>query len=568
MATVETNIDDTNDIPIRDNIVEHSNCDDYEELNRSWNTSDELDSSQDNILSKTDDFVTLPTATDSHSNGNSNSRSNSTLPSSILPDDIKIRLAVQSSLAVAATQPGAYHHDGDDGRGVGDGGTSAAGTLRNSESLLRPKPSQFELSRTIRRAYEAQLDARRHDDHGTRPSPPPDLDPLDAFPAPVVVCGHERMVDFQQGVAVEEEENRRQQRKRKRQTIGTIVASVVFMVVIAGAVFGITFGITRSSHQNATTSNGPGSDRDSGISSASFRANECYNDTLLGKGNATWERHSNFRLQMISQYPNITSLIDVPYSKENIALCWLSFFDQFHHVSEDKDELDLELAQRFALAILYFQFQSTPLNDLLGDDNAFVLGKWLSNLPACDWSYVECSDSIPKIITGLNIGAMDLAGRIPSELAMISTLKSLRCDENAFTGEIPSEMWTLTHLELLFLGNNYFNGTISNQLGNLQQLTVLSLANQLSGSVPDLRSLSKLTYLALSSPFLIGPFPKIEGLTSLGMNRSLSFRFQYCISVSCAQCLCLFCTPRVFVAGHATASWHNSVVFLEHDKST
>ena len=191
-----------------------------------------------------------------------------------------------------------------------------------------------------------------------------------------------------------------------------------------------------------------------------------------------------------------------------------------------EDEVGLELAQRFVLAILYFCFQGIPTNDLLGDDNMFLVGKWLSDVHVCDWDFVECSDSSPKIITGLKIGAMDLAGRIPSEVAMISTLTSLRCDNNAFTGEVPSEIWTLTQLELMFLGNNFLNGTISKELGNLQQLTDLSLANQLSGTVPDLRSLSKLTYLELSSQSLVGPFPNIQGLTGLGTSRLLSFRVQ------------------------------------------
>lgn len=525
MTKFETDIDDNNDIPSSANIVEHSNCADYEDRHRSWSTCtwDELQSTQDNILSKPD-YVTLPTTTDS------NNSSNSTLPSSILSEDTKIRLAVQCSLATAATLPGAYYHVDDDGsvddeRGIG-GGTrrSAATSLFNNESLIRPKPSQFELARTFQRAYEAQQDALRHNEHGIRSSPLPDLSPLDAFPAQIVACGHETMVHFQQGVAVEEEENERLLKKRKRQTVRTLVASAVFVIVIAGAVFGITFGIADSSHKNATSTNAPDSDREHKISAASFSVDQCYNTTLLEKGDAASERHSKFRLQMISQYPNITSLIDVPYSKENIALCWLSFVDQFQQVSED--EVGLELAQRFVLAILYFCFQGIPTNDLLGDDNMFLVGKWLSDVHVCDWDFVECSDSSPKIITGLKIGAMDLAGRIPSEVAMISTLTSLRCDNNAFTGEVPSEIWTLTQLELLFLGNNFLNGTISKELGNLQQLTDLSLANQLSGTVPDLRSLSKLTYLELSSQSLVGPFPNIQGLTGLGTSRLLSFRVQ------------------------------------------
>lgn len=514
MTKFETNNDDKNNIPNSANIVEHFNCEDCEEQNRSWSTWDELHSSQDNILSKPDG-VTLPTTSDS------NNSSNRTLPSSVLPEDIKIRLAVQCSLATSTTLPGAYYHVDDDGSADGDGhgvdggtATTGATSRRTTESLIRPKPTQFELARTFQRAYEA-----RQDEHGSRPSPPPDLDPLDPLPARVVVCGHETMVQFQQGVEVEEEENKRQWRKRKRQTIGTFVASVVFLICMAGAVFGITFGIAGSSHQDATRSDEPGSDREDGISAASFNVDQCYNNTLLEEGGAASERHSNFRLQMISQYPNITSHIDVPYSKESIALCWLSFVDQFQLLNED--EVGLELAQRFVLAILYFCFQGIPTNVLLGDDvnNAFALGKWLSNQHVCDWDYVECSDWFPPIITGLKIGAMDLTGRIPSELAMISSLTSLRCDNNAFTGEIPSEMWALTQLQLLFLGNNYLNGTISNELGNLQQLTVLSLANQLSGTVPDLQSLSKLTYLELSSKFLVGPFPNIEGLTSLGTKR-------------------------------------------------
>ena len=558
--------DDSNDKS--PNIVETSDdsfaCD--EELQRSGSTSTwgGLHSSQDDILSKQDCLTHPTTGTNSDSSTNITLLTSSSI---LLPEDVKIRLAIQSSLA-AASIAGSYdvaptfewHHAsddneiicGNDSRAMEDyhpnGNTTTTTTTAITSSIqpwqrVQPKPSQQELARSFMRAYEERQQVERDADDSSRPTRRPSLDDVEAmvaFPAHVVddvgtgaACGHESMLCLQEVIIVDDQEDEMRRRKRKRQTIVTIVVSVLFLVVVMATVFGVTFGLAASRNQQQqqpTSTAAPGVDRETVVSTASFNVKECYNDPLLPKGDVALQRHENFRLQIISQYPNTTSLIDVPYSKESVALCWLSYFDKFEQVSAD--EIGVVLAQRFALATLYYHFQGTPSNNVVeDDDNAFMQGKWLSALDVCNWEYVECSDSLPGTIVGLKIDAMDLTGRLPSELAMISNLQSLRFDGSLFTGEIPSEIWTLTQLELLLLGENQINGTISKEIGNLRQLTSLTLTSSLSGTIPDLQSLSKLTDLEVSSEFLVGPFPSIQGLTSLGTKGISLCLVSSCMSV-------------------------------------
>ena len=83
------------------------------------------------------------------------------------------------------------------------------------------------------------------------------------------------------------------------------------------------------------------------------------------------------------------------------------------------------------------------------------------------------------------------------------------------SGTIPN-LSSLTSLTHLYLNNNQLSGTIPNWLSNLTSLTHLYLNNnQLSGEIPDLSRLTNLQQLSLWGNQLSGEIPDLSRLTSL-----------------------------------------------------
>ena len=97
-----------------------------------------------------------------------------------------------------------------------------------------------------------------------------------------------------------------------------------------------------------------------------------------------------------------------------------------------------------------------------------------------------------------------------------SHVTSLVLYNNQLSGSIP-DLSSLTNLQILSLYNNQLTGSIPD-LSSLTNLTSLILYNnQLSGNIPDLSNLSNLQYLELFSNQLSGSIP-----TSLGSLTNLT----------------------------------------------
>ncbi|GAU39573.1 hypothetical protein TSUD_384560 [Trifolium subterraneum] len=100
-----------------------------------------------------------------------------------------------------------------------------------------------------------------------------------------------------------------------------------------------------------------------------------------------------------------------------------------------------------------------------------------------------------------HLGNNKLSGPIPSQLFNSSMhLKHVLFDHNQLNGSIPSTLSSLVStVEVVRFDNNQLSGTVPSSLNNLEKLSELYLShNELTGSLPDLTGMSKLTYVDLS----------------------------------------------------------------------
>jgi hypothetical protein len=77
--------------------------------------------------------------------------------------------------------------------------------------------------------------------------------------------------------------------------------------------------------------------------------------------------------------------------------------------------------------------------------------KWLTDTSECDWHGVSCDDN--GAIFELSLQELqndtDLGVHIPSEIGLLTDLRSLKLNKNEFNGELPSTLGDLTNLGTL-----------------------------------------------------------------------------------------------------------------------
>jgi len=133
----------------------------------------------------------------------------------------------------------------------------------------------------------------------------------------------------------------------------------------------------------------------------------------------------------------------------------------------------------------------------------------------CDYNGILCEG---KKVVRIELVWNALTGSIPSELGLLSDLKSLNLSNNShrgsigLTGSIPSELGQLSSLRVLHLDSNSLTGSIPSELGRLSSLKVLQLSgNDLESNIPtQLGQLTNLKHLMLSGNDLTGCVPEIR----------------------------------------------------------
>ena len=128
-------------------------------------------------------------------------------------------------------------------------------------------------------------------------------------------------------------------------------------------------------------------------------------------------------------------------------------------------------SERAALIALY---HST------GGGNWNLRTNWLSDKPVSDWWGVS-TDQAGRV-TALGLDRNGLVGRIPREIATLTSLEVLSLSENRLDGTIPSELGQLSDLAVLDLSRNEFSGEMPVALTQLDNLRIFSLSgNRLTG---------------------------------------------------------------------------------------
>ena len=149
-----------------------------------------------------------------------------------------------------------------------------------------------------------------------------------------------------------------------------------------------------------------------------------------------------------------------------------------------------------------------------GGDDWSVNTSWGTAAPLITWGQVN-TDSNGRV-TGLVLGNNNLVGTLPDELGDLTALTTLYLWGNDLSGPIP-DLRSLTGLTHLSLSQNELTGPVPTWLGTLTNMVALYMwGNEFTGTIPDLRGLSSLFELSLARNNLTGPVPGwLNGLTTL-----------------------------------------------------
>src|SRR6185437_12667385 len=102
-----------------------------------------------------------------------------------------------------------------------------------------------------------------------------------------------------------------------------------------------------------------------------------------------------------------------------------------------------------------------------------------------------------------------LNGTFPTLIFNISSLLTLRGNNNYFSGTIPTEIGNIQNAITIILSTNNFTGNIPTQIGLLTKLTTLELnGNDLSGTIPtEIALAASINTLKLNNNNLTGTLP-------------------------------------------------------------
>lgn len=114
-------------------------------------------------------------------------------------------------------------------------------------------------------------------------------------------------------------------------------------------------------------------------------------------------------------------------------------------------------------------------------------------------------------VSSLILSGCSLSGTIPSLIwENMTFMGRLGLDYGQLTGSIPSEFGLFTNMTKLSLEGNQLTGTIPTELGNLENLTAIAFGwNQLSGTIPsELGLIRVLEYFGMNANHLSGSVPQ------------------------------------------------------------
>jgi hypothetical protein len=189
------------------------------------------------------------------------------------------------------------------------------------------------------------------------------------------------------------------------------------------------------------------------------------------------------------------------------AIDWIIEYDPLQLTVETNP---FQLRQRYALTALWFH---TTINGTWR-----VSSGWLGGEDECLWFGISCTVidhggdiGTHNTVTSIQISSNNLRGMLPSDMAFLSKLKTLKLDSNSIFGTIPEsfgEFTAMEHVELQFnfpmtgklpeslgywtkinyvdISNNNFTGPIPSTVGNWVDLSFISASsNGLDSTMPS-----------------------------------------------------------------------------------
>lgn len=214
--------------------------------------------------------------------------------------------------------------------------------------------------------------------------------------------------------------------------------------------------------------------------------------------------------ESIAGYENITqTLLDTDIAVDNVYdafACEPSTMAR-HYLATLPPMSRLDLHQTYALAVFYLS---------LNGDNWTANTNWLSsNRSVCDeWAGVRCDPDDNAIVFTVQLPSSNLVGTLPSEIAILSDLKSFYADNNQITGTIPTEIASLECHTFAF-EENQLSGPFRPELFSPFVKNLRVHTNQLTGTIPtNLDTFADLSRLMLHTNHFTGTLP-----TELGIMR-------------------------------------------------
>lgn len=133
----------------------------------------------------------------------------------------------------------------------------------------------------------------------------------------------------------------------------------------------------------------------------------------------------------------------------------------------------------------------------------------------CQWfGFRDMCPTDNETIQVLDLILNDLAGSLPEEIELLSSLKVLSLHSNQIGGSLVTQIGTLSNMTELRLDNNQLSGNVPTQIG-LLTASLYSLSfpdNQLEGSIPpNVWGLTSLRFLTTGRNKLTGTIPENIG---------------------------------------------------------
>ena len=169
-------------------------------------------------------------------------------------------------------------------------------------------------------------------------------------------------------------------------------------------------------------------------------------------------------------FPDLSYLDDTS-SPEYKALCWIMTKDVFFH---DCEICNGTLLQRYVMALFYYSMQESIGFDVLPSTHT------------CDWLGVTCNPT-RLFVEELQLPGLGLAGKIISEIGLLTRLRRLDLSRNKLSGTIDRSMFGyLPNLKIFDLSENKLSGKISLEMMMLPSLKEFNVSNNmLVGDLPQ-----------------------------------------------------------------------------------